>query len=418
MTYRFARVTNYYPQYIQNYYLKNPAIGSKSYSEQYKHLVNDSFEIVSSYSKNLNKIGIEAFDIISNAFILQNSWRKENNLPTGTTTTELIIEQLNFYKPDVVWIDDFSIITGEWKNKLLRQVPSIKLLIGHICAPYNSVIAEKFKLFDIMFTCIPCLKNELTKLGIKTYLLYHGFEKSILNNINTENKFPESDFLFSGSLYTGSGFHNTRIEYIEKMLDAGIKMDLYCNLESRNKTVVKKSIYSFIALLKKLHIENVIDKIPFLKKHKGYGDVPIKYYSRKLINSTKPPVFGYEMYKLLSKAKICFNSHGEIAQKCAGNIRLFEATGVGTCLVTDWKENINDLFEPNKEIVTYKSVEECIEKVKWLLNNPVEREKIAKAGQKRTLSEHTIENRVKTMNEIINKELHKFTNDHENKITG
>ena len=74
-------------------------------------------------------------------------------------------------------------------------------------------------------------------------------------------------------------------------------------------------------------------------------------------------------------------------------------------MVTDWKENITDLFEPDKEIVTYKSVDECIEKVKWLLDNSIEREKIARAGQERTLSAHTIENRASFLNEIIKKEL-------------
>jgi spore maturation protein CgeB len=281
-------------------------------------------------------------------------------------------------------------------------------LIGHICAPYNAITAEKFKLFDIMFTCIPCLKNELAKLGVNSYLLYHGFETTVLTNLNNDNNYPESNFLFSGSLYAGSGFHKSRIEYIEKMLKAGIDMDLYCNLESRKKIAVKKSMYIIINILRKLHLNSLIEKIPVLNKNRGYGDVPIKYYSEELLNSSKPPVFGYEMYKLLSKAKICFNIHGEVAEKCAGNIRLFEATGVGTCLVTDWKENITDLFEPGKEIITYKTVEECIEKVKWLLDNPKERERIALAGQQRTLTDHSIANRSRAMNEIIEKELNKL----------
>lgn len=407
MSYRFVRVTDNYPQFIKNFYLQNPDAHLKSYTEQYQQLVNDSFEIASSYTKNLNKIGVQAFDIISNAEILQSTWKKENNLPQEISSQDLIIKQLQFYKPEVVWIDDFSIINKDWKASLLKQVPSIKLLIGHICAPYNSITAEKFKLFDIMFTCIPCLKNELAKLGVNSYLLYHGFEASILSNLNINNIYPESNFLFSGSLYAGSGFHKSRIEYIEKMLKAGIDMDLYCNLESGKRIFVKKSMYIIINLLKKLYLNSLIEKIPVLNNNKGYGDVPIKNYSKELLKSSKPPVFGYEMFKLLSKAKICFNIHGEVADKCAGNIRLFEATGVGTCLVTDWKDNITDLFEPDKEIITYRSVEECIEKVKWLIDNPLEREKIAKAGQKRTLTEHSIENRAKLMDKIIKNELNK-----------
>ncbi len=406
ISYRFVRVTDYYPQYLKRYYDKNQSVCSKSYNEQYQLLTSDSFEIVSSYSKNLSKLnGVEAYDIISNATVLQEKWRKENNLAADISKQDLILEQLKQLKPNVVWIDDFSLIDEKWNLKLRQEVPSIKLLLGHICAPYNDEIKEKFKLFDIMFTCIPCMKKDLNAQGIKTYLLYHSFEKSILDRINQNNLFPETNFLFSGSLYPGSGFHKSRIEYIERMLKSGINIDLYCNLESFRKVLTKKIMYYTINAFKSLGLAKMIDKVSFLRKNKSYGDLPIKYYSKKLLASTKPPVFGIEMYQLLAKSKITFNIHGEVAEKCAGNIRLFEATGVGTCLVTDWKDNITDLFEPDKEIITYKTVDECIQKVKWLIDNPSEREKIALAGQRKTLEYHTVENRAKKLNEIIKEEL-------------
>jgi spore maturation protein CgeB len=402
MSYRFIRVTNYYPQYLKKYYSNNFDILSKNYEEQYRLITSDSFESASSYSKNLNKIeGVQAFDIISNADALQDTWRKENNLPQNISKQNLILEQLKIYKPNVVWIDDFSFIDDEWKRILLENVPSVKLLIGHICAPYNSEMAAKFKLFDVIFTCIPCFKNELEAMGINTHLLYHGFDNTILDTINVDNKFQDVDFLFSGSLYTGSGFHNSRIEYIEKMLTSGIKMDLYCNLESFKKVLLKKVFYSIINILKTFGLGFLIDVISVLRKNKSYGDVPIKFYSQQLVKSSKPPVFGFEMYQLLSKAKITFNIHGEVAEKCAGNIRLFEATGIGSCLVTDMKGNISDLFIPDKEIVTYRTAEECIAKVKWLFDNPKEREKIALAGQQRTLKNHTIEKRAAALHEKI-----------------
>ncbi|MES2838626.1 MAG: glycosyltransferase [Bacteroidota bacterium] len=405
MSYCFVRVTSNYSEHIKNFYSNNPNYVKKSYLEQYNLLINDSFESASVYSKNLNKIGVKAFDIISNAEPLQNTWKKENNLPIETSNKDIIIDQLKFYKPDVLWIDDFAIIDIDWKTKLLTQVPSIKLLVGHTCAPYNKAIEQKFKLFDIMFTCIPCQKNELEKLGIKTFLLYHGFEETILDRIKDNNNLPHTNFLFSGSLYTGSGFHKSRIEYIEKMLDTSIKIDLYCNLETKGKIAKKKLMYNLINFLRTIKLGKLVHKLPVIKNYISYGDIPIKQYSKKLIQSSKSPVFGLDMYKLLSKADICFNIHGEVAEKCAGNIRLFEATGVGSCLVTDWKENITDLFEPGKEIVTYKTIDECIDKVKWLINNPEERKKIALAGQQRTLKDHTIGDRVKRLNEILIKEL-------------
>ena len=155
-------------------------------------------------------------------------------------------------------------------------------------------------------------------------------------------------------------------------------------------------------------LKSFVEKIPYLKNKKSYGDVPVNYYSRNIINASHPPVFGLNLFKLMARAKIVFNNHGEVAGKCAGNIRMFEVTGAGSCLITDWKDNITELFEPGKEIITYVSIEDCIEKIKWLLNHPEERRKIAKAGHERTMRDHTIESRVKILNGIFERELQKL----------
>jgi spore maturation protein CgeB len=84
-------------------------------------------------------------------------------------------------------------------------------------------------------------------------------------------------------------------------------------------------------------------------------------------------------------------------------MRLFEATGVGACLLTDWKENLARLFEPDKEVLTYNSAAECVEKVKYILEHEAERRAIAAAGQRRTLREHNFDNRAMQIDEIIRK---------------
>jgi spore maturation protein CgeB len=116
-----------------------------------------------------------------------------------------------------------------------------------------------------------------------------------------------------------------------------------------------------------------------------------------LPNSCHAPVFGTEMYKILQKSDLTFNSHASINKGESANMRLFEATGVGTCLISDYGPNISDMFEPDVEIVTYRSVEECIEKVEYLSSRPEERARIAAAGQKRTLTDHSIASRCETI---------------------
>ena len=78
---------------------------------------------------------------------------------------------------------------------------------------------------------------------------------------------------------------------------------------------------------------------------------------------------------------------------------------MGSLLLTDKKDNLKKLFHEDREIVTYKSKEEALDKYNYLINNPKVLANIAKAGQIRTLKEHTYENRIKELIQILNKYL-------------
>jgi len=159
--------------------------------------------------------------------------------------------------------------------------------------------------------------------------------------------------------------------------------------------------------LKSIGLNELALNIPFIKKTARLNEMPKKInFSKEFAEAANPtPLYGIEMMKALSNSKIGFNSHAGIAGDYAANIRLFEVTGVGSCLLTDHKKNITDFFEPDKEVVTYSSSEECVEKVNWLLSHPDELKQIAVAGQKRTLKDHTFKRRAETLHEIILKSL-------------
>ena len=61
--------------------------------------------------------------------------------------------------------------------------------------------------------------------------------------------------------------------------------------------------------------------------------------------------------------------HTNEANNESGNIRMFEVTGVGSCLITNDSANIKDLFIPDQEILTYKSYDEFLSKYKEIINN-------------------------------------------------
>ena len=163
-------------------------------------------------------------------------------------------------------------------------------------------------------------------------------------------------------------------------------------------------IYSFLKFINKAGIsKRAIKKIPFIGKAVDWEDKPFPPVSLKLLKYMKPAVYGLDMYQAIKDSKICLNIHADSSYKYASNMRMFEITGVGSCMIVDWKSNIKELFEPEKEIVTYKSPEECTEKIKWLLSNQEKMKEISENGQKRVLKDHTFDNRSSRLIEIIRK---------------
>jgi spore maturation protein CgeB len=111
--------------------------------------------------------------------------------------------------------------------------------------------------------------------------------------------------------------------------------------------------------------------------------------------------WGIEMFRLLASARTVLNRHIADAGEYANNMRLYEATGVGSLLVTDAKTNLSDLFEPGSEVVTYRTADELVAQVRDYLADDAGRHHIAAAGQARTLRDHTYEVRMRELTAIL-----------------
>jgi hypothetical protein len=88
------------------------------------------------------------------------------------------------------------------------------------------------------------------------------------------------------------------------------------------------------------------------------------------------------MYQALRRSLITLNSQINMVGREAGIARLFEATGVGTFLLTDFRDNLQMLFEPNREVVAWRSVNECLSMTDRYLNDEDERSAVAMGGDK------------------------------------
>ena len=51
-----------------------------------------------------------------------------------------------------------------------------------------------------------------------------------------------------------------------------------------------------------------------------------------------------------------------------------------SCLLTENYDNLNKIFQPDKEIVTYNNLDDLYEKIKYLCSNKKVAQQIAEAG--------------------------------------
>jgi spore maturation protein CgeB len=83
------------------------------------------------------------------------------------------------------------------------------------------------------------------------------------------------------------------------------------------------------------------------------------------------------------------------------NPRTFEISACAALQLTDIREDISRFYTLGHEIVTYASPQELVEKLEYFLINEEERKQIAINGMKRTLAEHTYEQRLEQALEYI-----------------
>ena len=83
------------------------------------------------------------------------------------------------------------------------------------------------------------------------------------------------------------------------------------------------------------------------------------------------------------------------------NPRTFELAACGAFQLVDQRRLLPELFEPEKEIVTFSDINELKDKVNYYINRPEERQIIAQRGRKRALKDHSYQSRIESMLSII-----------------
>lgn len=350
-----------YQSYLDSFYNSNPQLKTSSFDVQRQALIYDGSPWIFSWSPNNVDKNIEVFETIHNCEYLQKVWSRKYK-DDAEWQINIVFEQIKEIQPEICVLYPPSVFNEERIKEVRSLVHHSLFIVG-----YDGMDRKDIKLYlgyDLIITCSDYISKFYVSNNMLSYTLNFGFDEKILNRINTST-IKKFDIGFSGSIY--QNVHDGRYEMLRELTktkDITIRSEFAqdINLSLFSKNQLKR-------LIKKRDIQNYFGLWRVDKYNLG-------------------PSYGLEMYQFLADSKISLNMHGDKIG-FAANVRMYEITGVGSCLLTDWKENLGEIFEIDKEIVTYHTVDDAKDKIKFFLKHESLRNKIALAGQRRTLEEYT-----------------------------
>lgn len=363
----------YYPRFLDSV-IPQICEGDPDYETMRGRLLNLRFGTSDFYSRNLRTLGHQAQDLVFNCAPLQQQWLAENEprsvarpgrlakvlarvpflpkppAPPTYSPIDTVLRQIRKLRPDVLYMQDLNLLPPQILYDL-RKEGHIGIVVGQIACPLPE--PEYLAAFDLILTSFPHYVDRFRQQGIDSEYFRIAFDPVILDEIGETGIAHECTFV--GGI---SPAHSGRLNFLEQLARR-----------------VDMKFYGYGA-------DALAPDSPIASRH--YGEV-----------------WGLEMYRALARSRMTVNIHIDVAENYANNMRLYEATGSGTLLLTDMKDNLGDLFKIDEEIVTYRNLDEAVEKIRYYSAHPQTAQGIALAGQRRTLASHTYPSRMTELVDIL-----------------
>ena len=394
---RLLKLGVYYPNYLAQFYARRPGLAALPYAAQHAALIGDCFGSSDFWTKALSGLGYETCDLVANAEPMQRAWAAERGLAVEDAgwLFRITEAQVRDFRPDVLLVADYSTVTAAFLQRLREVCPSLRLVLGWCGAPYHD--GAVFRECDVVLSCVPELVAHFRGEGHRSHHINHAFEPRVLEKLDATAG-PTADFVFLGSIIKSNQFHLERERVLLRLVEeTGLQLWSEVGPRPPGAAHGRLSSVPFVGPAARRAA-----RLIFGVATESPSDT---FVDERIARRARPPLFGLEMFRQLRDSRVALNTHIDISPVSASNMRLFEATGVGTCLLTDWKTNLSELFEPDAEVVAYRDAVECVEKVKYLLAHEAERRSIAAAGQRRTLADHTFTSRASQIDAVIREAL-------------
>jgi hypothetical protein len=401
---RLFRLSTAYPDYLKGFYQRRPDLARRPWAEQRQALDRDAFGWADAWSRALAPRGYEVMEAYLNAELLQRAWAREFAPNRSAAPLPAIAAaQIRAFAPEVLWFDHHD---ARLLALIRAEAPSIRRVLGWSGSAIPA--GHAWAAMDVVLSCAPESVTWFRAQGLRAEQLHHAFDPDVSDRLVTR---PATlDVSFVGQFSREHRFHLGRERVLEAVLgDCPVAVFGPApehGAGAAARALARRAVGMAYGVLRGLGApERALGRVPLLRRAPGWRGRAPGSLSPRVRSALQPPRFGLDLFQTLQDSRITLNIHADSSPRFASNMRLFEATGVGTCLLTDWKENLSELFEPDREVATYRDAAECVARIRGLLDRPDQRQAIARAGQARTLAQHTFAHRAVRLDAIIREAL-------------
>ncbi|MCE3257935.1 MAG: hypothetical protein K0Q64_2018, partial [Nitrobacter vulgaris] len=371
---KFLQVHTFYDVYLDWLYRQHPHLARAPYAEQNRVLVEDAFSGVHMIAPYLDELGYDSQLVVANCGHAQFAWLREHGLPVEQANDlmwRIVRQQIEEIDPDVLYLSE----PVQFPGAFLRTLPKKpRLVLGWRAANIPQDI--DWHGFDVMLSSLSRLREAAVKLGARYGEDFApGIPERIYRSVRGIQ--PDHDVVFPGQLTLGQ--HPRRNYLLSRIAEVAARGDFNCAL----------------------HLS---------------GDLSLA--TPDMERFLREPVYGLAMHRALRSGRIAFDGRGNIglvdansqevvdlANQESGNMRIFEATGSGVFLLTEYFPNLQKHFEIGKEIEVFHDDSDLIDKIRYYIAHPREREDIAERGLQRCLREHSMGQRIHDFDRIVRKHL-------------
>jgi len=370
----------------------------------------------SALGDELARLGWDVRELVTGVPDLIDAWEAEYGpLPSGPDrTTAYIFDAIRRWQPNAI-IDTNTKFLSRTSIALARSMnPDLSACVATLGTPKG--FAGALAADSVLVAC-PSFAPPLRTAGARSvHVLRHAFDPRVLTSVADVS--ISRPLVFSGSIgATGQG---SRAAHLEALLEF---TPIECWVSERLVPAeTAAGAVSARLMVAQAHFRRaMLPPIGALVRMTGRRQATLDAaVSAHLTSHSKPqnwarssplasrfpgrihpPVQGIAMYRLLKSAGIVFHHGVDNVGDCAGALRVFETTGIGSALLVDRTTDIAESFEPDREVATYGSPAECVAVARELIASDATRSSLGRAGAARALRDHTFAERAKTLHAIL-----------------